>query len=258
MTEHRWSKFWWADWMRDPSLRSCSLAARGLWMDMLAIAFDGTPRGHVTIGRGPATAKQLATIAGITEKQCAALLAELEHAEVFSRTEAGVIFSRRMVRDTDASEAGREAISRRWEKAKDPITPPNRVNHSPPHSLEAESESEAEADKKGESAPRSASPPRRATGERLPNDWKPEEPHYAGTDPSVTLPRFVDYWRAQPGAKGRKTDWQATWRNWCRKDAEERVSKPRARTSHLSTTEQNDELIRLAREAGQTQMRMIG
>lgn len=29
---------------------------------------------------------------------------------------------------------------------------------------------------------------------------------------------FVDYWRGIPGAKGRKTDWPATWRNWVRRD----------------------------------------
>lgn len=28
---------------------------------------------------------------------------------------------------------------------------------------------------------------------------------------------FCDYWRATPGARGRKCDWDATWRNWCRR-----------------------------------------
>lgn len=31
---------------------------------------------------------------------------------------------------------------------------------------------------------------------------------------------FADYWRAKPGAGGRKMDWIGTWRNWCRKDDE--------------------------------------
>jgi len=35
-----------------------------------------------------------------------------------------------------------------------------------------------------------------------------------------TFIRFVDYWRGCPGAKGRKSDWLATWRNWCRSNAE--------------------------------------
>lgn len=30
---------------------------------------------------------------------------------------------------------------------------------------------------------------------------------------------FADYWRAQPGVKGRKVDWSATARNWLRTEA---------------------------------------
>jgi uncharacterized protein YdaU (DUF1376 family) len=36
----------------------------------------------------------------------------------------------------------------------------------------------------------------------------------------ATFAGFTDYWRACPGAKGRKSDWFATWRNWCRREAE--------------------------------------
>jgi hypothetical protein len=35
-----------------------------------------------------------------------------------------------------------------------------------------------------------------------------------------TFANFVDYWRGIPAARGRKADWSATWRNWCRRDAE--------------------------------------
>lgn len=130
MTEHRWSKFWWQDWQADQALRSCSIAARGLWMDMLCIAHNGTPRGHVTINGQAVAPKRLATLAGIVEKECTKLLAELEEAGVFSRTEDGTIYSRRMVRDTGQSEAGREAIGRRWSKASDPNSPPNRSENN--------------------------------------------------------------------------------------------------------------------------------
>jgi hypothetical protein len=42
------------------------------------------------------------------------------------------------------------------------------------------------------------------------------------------LDKFRDYWIAQPGAKGRKKDWQATWRNWLRnsQDFKQRGSPP--------------------------------
>jgi hypothetical protein len=32
--------------------------------------------------------------------------------------------------------------------------------------------------------------------------------------------KFVDYWRAQPGQRGVKVDWPATWRNWMRRASE--------------------------------------
>jgi uncharacterized protein YdaU (DUF1376 family) len=31
---------------------------------------------------------------------------------------------------------------------------------------------------------------------------------------------FRDYWLGRPGAEGRKSDWLATWRNWCRREME--------------------------------------
>lgn len=38
--------------------------------------------------------------------------------------------------------------------------------------------------------------------------------------------RFVDYWRAQPGQRGVKVDWDATWRNWMRREGEKRPPRP--------------------------------
>lgn len=136
MTEHRWSKFWWQDWQADPALRSCSLAARGLWIDMLCIAHTGTPRGHVTINGTPVSPKRMATLAGCPEKECVKLLAELEEAGVFSRTANGTIYSRRMVRDTEQADAGREAAEKRWNKRGNRTGDPNSPPNSPPNRSE--------------------------------------------------------------------------------------------------------------------------
>lgn len=64
---------------------------------------------------------------------------------------------------------------------------------------------------------------REANGSRLPSDWKPsaEETAFCKAErpdlrPSEVAQRFFDYWSAIPGAKGRKVDWSATWRNWVR------------------------------------------
>jgi hypothetical protein len=49
---------------------------------------------------------------------------------------------------------------------------------------------------------------------------------------------FVDYWHATPGAKGRKADWQATWRNWMRRSHEDRHrQQPRGRPANPNSAE---------------------
>lgn len=54
--------------------------------------------------------------------------------------------------------------------------------------------------------------------------------------------QFMDYWRAVPGARGRKLDWPATWRRWMR-EAVERAQRNGRRPSgppaaYRSTTDE--------------------
>ena len=65
--------------------------------------------------------------------------------------------------------------------------------------------------------------PKQQRGSRLPADWLPSETEIQfckterpDLDPAKTAERFRDYWHAQPGSKGTKLDWTATWRNWVR------------------------------------------
>ena len=55
----------------------------------------------------------------------------------------------------------------------------------------------------------------------LPDDWRmwARTNFPASTDASVAdqAAQFRDYWVAKPGAQACKLDWEATWRNWCRK-----------------------------------------
>ena len=81
-----------------------------------------------------------------------------------------------------------------------------------------ETETETETETSKESGTR---------GSRLPEGWEPsldlvaqmrsEHPH---VDLRAEHAKFTDYWRAIPGAKGRKADWPATWRNWIRRASE--------------------------------------
>jgi len=111
---HHWSKFSWRDWHSDIALHPCSLAARGFWIELLCMMHEGSPIGHLATNGRQVTIRQMALNAGCSEKEAARLLAELEASGVFSRTEDGTIYSRRMVKDAVASGKGAEAAGKRW------------------------------------------------------------------------------------------------------------------------------------------------
>jgi hypothetical protein len=138
---HHWSKFCWRDWQNDLALRACSLEAQGYWMRCLCVMHDGTPVGHLTVNGKPMTPRQMAINAGISEKKSEKLLRELEDAGVFSRAENGIIFCRRMVRDAQASDIGREHVEKRWRKER---ADPNRGANGDPNTKSQSTELESE------------------------------------------------------------------------------------------------------------------
>lgn len=76
------------------------------------------------------------------------------------------------------------------------------------------------------------SPTAPGRGRRLPPDFRATEQMHEWAEretPQVAVipetERFCDYWRAVPGARGRKLDWEATWRNWMRKASD--YARPR-------------------------------
>lgn len=68
--------------------------------------------------------------------------------------------------------------------------------------------------------------PKEAVGTRFALTAPPDEWRQAALIlfPAVNVDqafaKFSDYWISQPGQKGRKSDWIATWRNWVRNDRE--------------------------------------
>lgn len=67
-----------------------------------------------------------------------------------------------------------------------------------------------------------------ARASRLPDDFTPDESceaiarehGFTRAHWQRTIDGFRDYWKAQPGGKGLKADWQATCRNWLRREAD--------------------------------------
>lgn len=100
--------FYPADWRKNPALRVCSVAARGLWMDVICLMHEAEPYGHLSVNGLAISEPQLARLVGETVGTTRKLLAELEAHNVFSRNDNGVIFSRRMVAD-ESTRAARAA-----------------------------------------------------------------------------------------------------------------------------------------------------
>lgn len=117
-----WIRWYPGDWRRDPGLACVSLAARGLWIELLMAMHDCEPVGTLAInGRAP-TPHQVAALVRSTVADVEAGLAELEDAGVFSRDAEGRICSRRMARDAEDAErisgrlarAGAIGAAKRW------------------------------------------------------------------------------------------------------------------------------------------------
>ena len=127
-------KFYPSDWRSDPQLRMCGLSARGLWMEMLTLMHEAQPYGHLLISGNAPTDAQLGVLVGAPPAQIPDLLRELETAGVFSRTRAGVIYSRRMTRDEKRAQTAKKngekggnptlrKTTRNWDRVNPPEKP---------------------------------------------------------------------------------------------------------------------------------------
>jgi AraC-like DNA-binding protein len=97
--------FYPGDWLRSTPLQSCSIAARGVWIQLICWMHEGTPYGHLRMGSEDLSPADLARMLGLSRAETTRLLAELEKRRVFSRTESGTIYSPRMVRDEQLRQA---------------------------------------------------------------------------------------------------------------------------------------------------------
>jgi hypothetical protein len=153
-------QFYPADWRKDAALQSCSIAARGFWLEAMCIAHECEPYGHLTVNGRAMSTPQLARLVGISPKESERLLAELDDAGVTSRSAEGAIFSRRMVRDEDIRNrraaggvAGAEHGIKGAEDGKKGGRPPigrgviNPPSEPPPSSSSSSSSSEQETSK---------------------------------------------------------------------------------------------------------------
>ena len=234
-----------------PKLIGLSLEALGLWTKCLTWAHrhhgSSAQLGFVPVG--------LATMfAGSRGEK---LGNELVTARLWDETDGGWLIhdyidylpaSERPVTADDVrksrSEAGKRGAEARWSKANGKQDDGKLLSDSyskpmPPTRPEPLATTDVVAKEQ-----------KRAT--RIPPDWQPSPDLLswaALTIPAVDVlretPNFVDWWTAQPGAKGVKADWDATWRTWMRRQTPASSRRPSVTESNMAVVAEYASLDRL-------------
>lgn len=96
--------FYPGDWLRDTALRSCSMEARGLWIDMICFMHDCTPYGYLKVNNKIISEDNLGVILGLNLSKIQRLVGELVEAGVCSIDKNNCYYSKRMVEDDKVRE----------------------------------------------------------------------------------------------------------------------------------------------------------
>ncbi len=219
-------QFYPGDWQRDAALRSCSVPARGLWIEMICVMHDAEPYGHLRVNGKPITVPTLARMVGATAKEAQAWLDELEGAGVFQRDDDGAILSRRMVRDERVRSARAAGGKLGGNPAlKDGGKVGGKVNHPPnlPPTPSSASSSASSSSLRSDTSLRSDDataepaakrpPPRtRLTLDGFPDDWRASaQRRLPGWDHDGLFRSFCDH---HVGKGTTAASWPATWSTW--------------------------------------------
>jgi hypothetical protein len=203
-------------------LRMCSLGARGLWIEMIALMHQANPYGHLLVSGLSPTDTQLAALVGCPSDQITPLVGELEAAGVFSRTRSGVIYSRKMTRmqkkAATARNNGRKGGNPSLGKSTDilPLDNPEDNPKDKPQNQKLEPEEGKKEEAKASS--------QKNRGSRLRKDWVLPKAWgewaigegWSESHIRAEADKFRDYWVGKAGRDGTKMDWEATFRNWMR------------------------------------------
>lgn len=107
------SLFYWNDWDNAPDLRSCSLAAQGLWMRCLCIAARSPEPGFILVPGQPSGRQDLAAVlsaqVGKPPEMLAPLIDELIASGTASVDRKGRVYCRRMVKAAALSQKRSES-----------------------------------------------------------------------------------------------------------------------------------------------------
>lgn len=91
--------FYWGDWKKDLGVQSLDLQTKGLWWELLGLMWDSEDRGYLVLNGFPMTPESIARNIGATPEEVTKGMEVLFKYGVVSKTEDGIIYNRKMVRD---------------------------------------------------------------------------------------------------------------------------------------------------------------
>lgn len=241
-------QFYPGDWRKDVELRSCSIAARGLWIDLMCVAHECEPYGHLALNGRPMTHAQIAGQIGIPAAQIKKLMDELIANGVARVTDDGTVYSKRMTDDerlrSARAEGGKAGSEHGIKGASHGVkggrpsavkggaddagkggfeTPLETCTKPPPSSSSSSSSSTPAQEQKpvdsepGIAAAKSPRPSRKAPASFLVDaelqQWARQ--NAPGVDIRAETAKLRDHTFKTP-----ITDWPGAWRNWMRRAAE--------------------------------------
>ena len=126
MKNKPWFPFYWKDWNNNIELKMCSLAAKGLLIDIMSILWQEGGRLHQLKGMDKAELKgRLILMLGVTHADGMKAIDELLEANRISFDEEGVLYCRKLVeiheKQAKLSEAGKKGGN---PKLKPQVKPP--------------------------------------------------------------------------------------------------------------------------------------
>lgn len=209
-----------AEMVDDEKLRLLSFEDRWHFVALLCCKTSG-----ILDDAGPLMRRKVAVKLGLDVTTLVEVARRLSEVELIDRETLQPRAWERRQHQSDSSAERTKAYRERLKQVKRhsdvTVTPP-----------EEETEAEADTDKKEEREAQLPPPEVRSPhGSRLPTDFPTAEElrwceqERPDLDAAVVRAKFRDYWCSVPGARGRKLDWPATWRNFVRS---ERSQQPRA------------------------------
>jgi hypothetical protein len=132
-----WGRFYFSAWLTNPTLLFAPLRARGMAVEIMALAYCSEKPGYLVFNGKPMTPEVIARLRGLDVAEVKSALVELARVDLFGRDKKGAWYCVQMVEDLGERE--REKTKKRKQRGNVPANVPANV-HPPEREIERKKE----------------------------------------------------------------------------------------------------------------------